>query len=57
MNALTLRDHWLRALDTAARAVEAAAHAHTLTVTNYAAEWRTIRADREWLNQFDWRPV
>jgi hypothetical protein len=55
MDAFTLRDRWLRALDSAAKAVEAAAHAHTLTAADCTAEWRTIRTDWEWLNHFDWR--
>jgi len=55
MDAFTLRDGWLRALDSAAKAVEEAAHAYTLTAADCTAEWRTIRTDREWLNRFDWR--
>ena len=55
MDAFTLRDRWLRALDSAATAVEAAARAHTLTVADCTAELRTLKADREWLNYFDWR--
>jgi hypothetical protein len=55
MDAFTLRDGWLRALDSAAKAVEAAAQAHTLTVADCTAELRTLRADREWLSYFDWR--
>jgi hypothetical protein len=55
MNAATLRDHWLRVLGAAAEAVEAAALAHALTVADCTAERRVIRADREWLNHFDWR--
>ena len=55
MDAFTLRDRWLRALDSAGKAVEAAAHAHALTDADCTAERRTIRADQEWLNYFDWR--
>ena len=55
MTTFALRDHWIRTLDTAAKAVEAAAQAHTLTVADCAAERRTLRADREWLDGFDWR--
>jgi hypothetical protein len=55
MDAFTLRDGWLRALDSAAKAVEAAAHAHSLTLADCTAELRTLKADREWLNYFDWR--
>jgi hypothetical protein len=54
MDASTLRDGWLRALDSAAKAVEAASHAHTLTVADCTAELRTLKDDREWLNYFDW---
>ena len=54
MDAFTLRDRWLRALDSAAKAVEAALHAHTLTVADCTAELRTLKDDREWLNYFDW---
>jgi hypothetical protein len=55
MDAFTLRNRWLRAIDSAAKAVEAAAAADTLTVADCTPELRTIRADREWLSYFDWK--
>jgi hypothetical protein len=55
MNAFTLREHWLEALDTAAKAVDAAADAHALMVADCSAERRRISAEREWLRRFDWR--
>jgi hypothetical protein len=57
MNAVTLKDHWFGALDAAAKAVDAAAQAHALLAAECATERRTIDAEREWLQRFDWRTI
>jgi hypothetical protein len=54
MSAFLLEQHWLRALDVAADAVEASARAHTLPPPESGGYRRRVAAERAWFATVDW---